>query len=58
MSTSNQCISCANYRGAFTCTAYPERIPQQIVSGEHDHEKPFKGDGGVRFKPLTKDKTE
>ena len=34
------------------CDAYPDEIPHQILSSEHDHTKPFKGDNGIRFKPL------
>ncbi len=34
---SDQCMLCNHYEGAFTCTAFPERIPQEILSGEFDH---------------------
>ena len=55
---SDQCIKCNHYRGAFFCDAYPDRIPQKILEGEHDPREPFKGDNGIRFKPLTEDKTK
>ena len=51
-----QCHDCEHYRGGAVCAAFTD-IPNAIlVTGEHDHRDPFKGDGGVRFKPLTKDK--
>lgn len=32
-----------------TCTAFPKRIPDEIWNGEHDHHKPYPGDGGILF---------
>lgn len=52
MPQSDQCISCRHYRGDLQCDAFPERIPQEILSGEHDHTKPFTGDHGIGFAPL------
>lgn len=58
MPTSAQCLLCGHFasdgdeRGLFECTAYPAGIPFVIISGEHDHREPFKGDNGIRFKPL------
>ena len=51
-----QCTKCKHLhrdtkkRG--TCDAYPKGIPWQIISNEHDHRMPFKGDKGIRFKRL------
>ena len=34
------------------CDAFPKGIPWKIISNEHDHRKPFKGDKGIRFKRI------
>ena len=34
------------------CKAFPDGIPEKILTGEHDHTKPFKGDNGIRFEPI------
>jgi hypothetical protein len=38
---------CTHYQGLLQCDAFPERIPQEILSGEVDHRKPSPGDGGI-----------
>ena len=35
------------------CKAFPERIPREVLRGEKEHDKPIKGDHGIRFAPLT-----
>lgn len=43
------CNVCAYYHNDFTCDAYPDEIPAELVKrGEHD--TPFPGDRGYRFK--------
>ena len=49
---STQCIECAHYRGLLECDAFPEGIPTEIVTGEHDHREPYNGDNGIRFEPV------
>lgn len=51
--TSDQCITCKHkWPGALQCNAFPDGIPVEIVTGEHDHRKPFDGDGGIRYEPA------
>ena len=49
-----QCNRCANYLRNGKCKAFPDRIPDAILDGEHDHTKPFLGDNGIQFEPLGK----
>jgi len=37
-------------RGA--CEAFPDGIPDAILSNEHDHRRVYRGDGGIRFEPM------
>ena len=47
------CNKCKHYyrnnKGA-TCTAFLSGIPDAILTGEFNHEKPYKGDNGIQFK--------
>ena len=49
-----QCYDCLHYSGDNECDAFPEGIPRQIYTGEHDHVEEFKGDNGIRFESLEK----
>lgn len=46
------CFGCKHFRDMWTCDAFPDRIPQEIIESEHDHRTPFKGDHGIQFDPL------
>ena len=46
----NQC-KYINNNGA-TCKAFPGGIPEEILRGQHKHERPYKGDNGIRFEPI------
>jgi hypothetical protein len=47
-----QCNDCVHLkRGTATCDAFPDRIPDDILLGRHDHTEPYPGDHGIRFEP-------
>jgi len=46
------CNKCVFYMGNSKCSAFPEGIPEEILTGEHDHTKPYPGDNGIRFEPV------
>jgi hypothetical protein len=58
MITTLQCIECKHFdriatrEGIFRCAAFPEEIPDPILSSEHDHHEPFPGDHGILFEPV------
>lgn len=52
MPQSTQCITCRHYRGLTTCDAFPDGIPDVIVTGEHDHTDPYPGDHGIQYEPV------
>lgn len=46
------CHTCRHRRGVFTCKAFPQRIPDEILIGEVSHTEPYPGDNGVVFEVL------
>jgi hypothetical protein len=49
------CFGCKQFyplSEPLACTAFPEGIPDAILSGEADHTKPFPGDHGIQFEPV------
>ena len=59
MQTTLQCADCRHLRPVpadgpprYTCEAFPDGIPREILFADHDHRKPFPGDHGIRFEPL------
>lgn len=51
------CFNCVHFRGhrgpglGYACSAFPERIPQDIAMGEKSHTTPYPGDHGIQFEP-------
>ena len=36
------CLNCNNYYAGFKCSAFPARIPNEILTGKDNHSKPLK----------------
>ena len=65
----NICLVCNNYKGTRLieigegieedfvnfCSAFNDGIPYEILTGENDHTKPYKGDNGIQFEPIEDD---
>jgi len=49
-----QCLACSHIgkkvESGLSCKAYPDGIPDVIMSGEHDHSTPYKGDNEVFYR--------
>ena len=52
MSQSTQCLECVHTTFSMRyCDAFPEGIPDVIMTGMFDHRQPFEGDHGIRYEP-------
>jgi hypothetical protein len=50
MSISEECASCVHFsRNCPACRAFPNGIPEDILSGRVSHEDEYDGDGGYRY---------
>lgn len=50
------CSRCSRLEKSDTCLAFPDGIPEPILTGEHDHTTPYPGDNGVQFEPVEQTK--
>ena len=46
------CDICKHYHGLSECDAFPDGIPEDILTREHDHAEPYPGDGGIQFEAI------
>jgi len=47
------CFNCKHYEGKFKCVAFPENIPDDILTNEFDHIKKHpKQQGDILFEPI------
>ena len=53
--TISQCSDCVHWTAFFgpRCTAFPEAIPDEILTNEVSHTKPYEGDGGFQYEKRT-----
>jgi hypothetical protein len=49
----SQCVNCVRDRGNGACDAFPEGKPLDILTNKHDHHKPYTGDNGMLFEPIS-----
>lgn len=49
-----QCWQCRHLREDYTCTAFPDGLPPEIIDG-FDHSAPLAGDRGIRFEVRPSD---
>ncbi|EGW55178.1 hypothetical protein QQ73_12980 [Candidatus Endoriftia persephone str. Guaymas] len=56
---SKQCMNCLHridsVEGSLICLAFPDGIPEAIVTGEVDHSRPYPGDNGFQYEPELPD---
>ena len=46
------CNKCKHLiEGTVSCTAFPGRIPEDILDGSFDHKTNIPGDDGIKFEP-------
>jgi len=43
------CLWCTHFNRDYSCSAFPEGIPNDILFKFVDHRKPVAGDNGIRF---------
>jgi hypothetical protein len=46
-----QCPQCVRYRGNLTCDAFPQRIPEEILTGQYDHTRPLQSETKL-YEPI------
>ena len=53
----SKCYVCQHFLSGgelenFTCKAYPEGIPADIVLGRTNHDRPLEGDNGYQYRNI------
>lgn len=47
--TTSQCVWCAHKIPGTRCAAFPDGIPDSVLSGRRNHINPIPGDNGIQF---------
>ena len=50
--TITQCLDCKHWVRGAVCAAFPDGIPDVILTNETIHDKPYPGDKGIQFEAL------
>lgn len=58
------CFDCARFHEPgvkdgvpfYTCEAFPDGIPTEILVTQHDYDQPYPGDHGLRYQPEAEKK--
>lgn len=46
------CATCKHFLTYWVCDAFPNGIPPEVITGEHDHATtPYPGDNGIMYEP-------
>lgn len=48
----SQCIDCKRWQQLGSCEAFPDGVPDAILTNVHDHRQPYAGDQGIRFEAI------
>jgi hypothetical protein len=53
-----QCEYCKNLfkKAGYSCRAFPDGIPKEIIDSTADHRKPFPGDNDIKFELIPRKK--
>lgn len=57
MALSTVCVMCKHFIKGYSCSAF-ESIPLEIWNGTNDHTRPYSGDNGIQFEPITEGDTD
>ena len=50
--TISQCFDCKHWIDRGRCEAFPDGVPDEILTNAHDHRKAYPGDKGIRFEKI------
>ncbi len=46
-----QCLVCTHFLKDYTCAAFPDAIPREVLLNKQDHREPIEGDNDVQWAP-------